>query len=179
MNLKITYTSILLCISALVFGQTLPESPQGIRANFTAKSIEAYQENSQNKIREFYEYLTLYSNEKNTELKKQIRENILSLTDSDMEILDFTSTVPSEIELDKFLSKIENQSFEFKIKSVQNSAETGSNDWINSYLLSVIQNGKTSDFKLNQTINFEPKEKQFGSKTKTVWEMKLGDVTAD
>lgn len=164
------------CISGFVFGQTLPIAPQVISANFSAKSIATYQESSQNKIESFFEYLTLYSAEKNSELKKQIRENILLMADSDMELPDFTSSTSAEIGLETFLSKIENQSIQFKIKSGQNSGETRLNHWINSYALSIIKNGRTSDFKLNQTIYFTSGEKQFGSKTKSVWEIKLGNI---
>lgn len=166
----------LLCMSELVFGQAAPAAPQGITANFSTNSIAAYQESSQNKIETFFEYLTLYSAEKNSELKKQIRENILLMTDSDMELPDFTASTSAEIGLETFLSTIENQSIQFNIKSSQNSGETGINSWINSYILSVTQSGKTSDFKLNQTIYFTSDEKQFGSKTKSVWEIKLGDI---
>jgi len=164
------------CISGLVFGQTLPSAPQGISANFSTKSIAAYQQSSQNKIETFFEYLTLYSAEKKSELKKQIRENISLMTDPDMKIPDFTTSFFAETELDEFLSRIENQSIQFKIKSRQNSGETGLNHWINSYALSVVQNGKTSNFELNQIIYFTSEEKQFGSRTKSVWEIKLGDI---
>lgn len=166
----------LFCVSELVFGQAAPTAPQGITANFSTKSIAAYQQSSQNKIETFFEYLTLYSAEKNSELKKQIRENILLTCDSDMKLPDFTALTSAEIGLETFLSKIENQSIQFKIKSGQNSGETGLNHWINSYALSVTQNGKTSDFELNQTIYFTSEEKQFGSRTKSVWEIKLGDI---
>lgn len=166
----------LLGISELVFGQAAPSAPQGITANFSAKSIAAYQESSQTKTASFFEYLTLYSAEKNSELKNQIRENILLMTDSDMELPDFTTLASAKIGLETFLSKIENQSIQFKIKSAQSSGETGLNSWINSYTLSVTQNGKTSDFNLNQTIYFTSAEKQFGSKTKSVWEIKLGNI---
>lgn len=174
-NEKLFLKLFFLFLSALVFGQNL-EIRQGIKANFSQKSIQAYQENSQNKLDEFYEYLTLYSTEKDVELKSQIRENISSMVESEMEILDFTRPVPVEIDLEGFLSKIEDQSFQFKIISGQNHGEVGMNHWMNSYVLSVSRNGKTSEFDVEQIIYFEPKEKQFGSKTKTVWEVKLGDI---
>lgn len=174
-NDKTVLQLLFLFLSGLALGQNL-ESPQGIKANFSQKSIETYQENSQNKLDEFYEYLTLYSTEKDVELKNQIRENIFSMVENEFKMPDFTQPNPNEISLEEFLPKIENQSFQFKVKSRKNPNELGRNQWTNHYVLSVSRNETTSEFEVEQTIYFEPQEKQFGSKTKTVWEMKLGDV---
>lgn len=176
MKLKKLNRAVLILFSGVIFGQSLPDTSNKITANFSLESIRAYQENSQNKLDEFYEYLTLYSNEQNQELKKQIRENILTLTESGFSLPDFTNPNSDEISLEKFLSKIENQFYQFKIKSTKNSSEIGFNQWTNSYVLWVSQNKNSSEFDLEQIIYFEPKEKQFGSKTKTVWEIKLGNI---
>ena len=166
----------LILFSGFGFGQTLPISSEGIQSNFSAKSIGAYQENSQNKLDEFYEYLTMYSAEKDAELKEQIRENIISLTKNQISIPNFTKAQSSEIDLETFLSEIENQSYQFSIKSGKSLDEIGFNQWVNSYVLWVSRKEKTIEFELEQIIYFEPKEKQFGNKTKTVWEVKLGDI---
>ncbi len=176
MNLKKIIISTLLVVSGLGFGQEAGFHQKGIQANFSQKSIAVYQKNSQNKLEEFYEYLTMYSSETNPELKNQIHTNILLLTHSEIEIPDFTETNPKKMDLEEFLSKIENKSYQFHIDSKPNSSEAGFNQWQNSYKLSVSRNNKTNDFKVNQIIYFEPKEKKFGSKTKTVWEVKLGDI---
>ena len=84
MKLKKLSIASLFLLSGILFGQAVPESPKGIKANFSMRSIEAYQENSQNKLEEFYEYLSIYSSETNEELKKQIRENILAMADAQM-----------------------------------------------------------------------------------------------
>src|SRR5690606_8736952 len=145
-------------------------------ANFSAKSIGAYQENSQNKLDEFYEYLTIYSREKSPGLKEQISSNIMYLTKNQITLPYFTEAQPNEIDLETFLFKVENKSYQFNIESGRSSDEIGFNQWVNSYVLSVSQKGKTIEFELEQTIYFEPKEKEFGNKTKTVWEVKLGDI---
>ena len=98
------------------------------------------------------------------------------MVETDVEILDFTEINPKKIDLEEFLSKIKNKSYRFSIQSKPASSELGLNQWQNVYTLSVSQKEKTTDFKLNQIIYFEPKEKKFGSKTKTVWEVKLGDI---
>jgi len=174
MNWKKLNIAVLISVSGIFYAQEA--SPQGIKANFSAKSIGAYQENSQNKLDEFYEYLTIYSREKSPGLKEQIRSNIMSLTKNQITLPDFTEAQPNEIDLETFLFKVENQSYQFNIESGRSSDEIGFNQWVNSYVLSVSQKGKTIEFELEQTIYFEPKEKEFGNKTKTVWEVKLGDI---
>lgn len=176
MNYKVVSALFFLVFSGFVFGQTIPTAPQGIKANFSEQSIRVYQENSQNKLNEFYEYLSLYSTEKDENLKKQIRENLFLMVDNDFEIPDFTTDNQKEISLEKLLSKIENQNIQFKIKTGQTPTEVEINHWTNPYILRISQNGKTTEFKVEQTIYFEPKEKKFGSKLKTVWETKLGDL---
>src|SRR5690606_32423319 len=99
MNWKKINMAILISVSSIVCAQNIEASPQGIKANFSEKSILAYQENSQHKIAEFYEYLTLYSNEKNPELRKQIQSNILSMVSSkEIEVLDFTDSATNLID---------------------------------------------------------------------------------
>ncbi len=175
LNEKLFLKLFFLFLSALSFGQNL-EIRQGIKANFSQKSIQVYQDNSQNKLDEFYEYLTLYSTEKDVELKSQIRENIFSMVNGEVQIPDFSKADSDKISLGEFLSEIENKSFQFKIKLHQNPDELEMNQWTNPYVLSVSRNETNSEFEVEQIIYFEPKEKQFGSKTKTVWEMKLGDI---
>lgn len=176
MKLKKISIASLFFLSGILLGQAVPESPKGIKANFSMRSIEAYQENSQNKLEEFYEYLSIYSSETNEELKKQIRENILAMADVGVRFRDFTESTQPEISLVEFLSKIENKSYRFEIKSRQISGELGLNEWVNSYVLVVTLNQTRSEFEVNQIIRFEPIEKKFGSKTKTVWEINLGDI---
>lgn len=176
MNLKKISIGLFILISGYLSGQDAGFNQKGIKANFTQKSIEAYQENSQKKLEEFYEYLTMYSSESNPELKDQILSNIFSLTNQNIEIFDFTAVGVKKTDLKEFLFKIENQSYEFRIESQSTSNEIGLNQWQNSYVLSVSQKEKRIDFNVDQIIYFEPKEKKFGTKSKKVWEIKLGNM---
>src|SRR5690606_12528604 len=118
MNLKKISIGVFILVSGYLSGQGAGFNQKGIKANFTQKSIEAYQENSQKKLEEFYEYLTMYSSQRNPELKNQILSNIFSLVSSEnIEVLDFTAGKPKKINLEEFLSKIENQSYQFHIES--------------------------------------------------------------
>lgn len=170
---------ILIFLSGLGLAQNMGMESKSIQNNFSKASIEAFQENSQHKLNEFYEYLNLYSKEKNEELKLQIKENIMHLVQLDIKILDFMSYEPNLIGLSSFLSKIENKSYYFEIVSAGKPLDLGINQWINPYRLKVTQKGKALEFDLIQIIYFEPKQKQFGSHSKSVWEIKLGNQKSE
>lgn len=176
MKMKKIAITALICYSGLAFGQSAPEFQNAIKSNFSQQSIEVYQENSQNKLNEFYEYLTIYSTETDQDLKSQVKENIFSMVAPEIEIVDFTQEIPNEIGLAELLSKIENQNYTFQLKSHLKSSETAINHWTNSYKLSIIKGQKIKEIAVNHQIYFQPEEKQFGSKTKTVWEIRLGDI---
>lgn len=178
MNLKKISVTIFVLISGYLSAQNaISEKSEGIKANFSQKSIEAHQENSQKKLVEFYEYLTLYSNEKDSKLKKQIEFNIYSLVSSkNNHVLDLTNSTVKLIELPELLIKIENQGYQFEISQIESSKNISLYEWKNSYHLKVTK-GKDSQVKnVSQTIIFEPIEKYFGNKSKTVWEIKLNEM---
>lgn len=172
MKLKINLF-VSLIITGLAYGQaSQTENSSGIKANFSQKNIATYQDNSQNKMVEFYEYLTLYSSASDEQLKTQIKENILSLVDSeDILVIDLTSDELPSISLDKFLQKIECKKYQFDVSNAISSQVIGFNEWYNQ--LDVLYNEKV--ISLQQQIFFSPNEKNFGSKTQTVWEIKLGE----
>lgn len=165
----------LILISGIGFGQEANLNSSAISKNFSVESITVFQEKSQHKLIEFYEYLNLYSNEKDKELKNQIKKNILNLAESDIQIIDFTSQNSGLIDLNGLLSKIENKSYQFAVIEMGKTENLESHQWTNSYHLRVTKNDLSRDFKIHQTIHFEPKEKQFGKNTKLVWEMKLSN----
>lgn len=181
MKLKKISIATFILISGYLSGQNVSyESTQGIKANFSQKSIEAHQKNSQNKLMEFYEYLTLYSNEKDEKLKKQIQLNILSLVSSEnIEVVDFTNSNQSMIQLSELVRKIENEKYEFTIEQIESSVNISDYEWENSYQLKITKGKKSQIRNVSQAIIFEPIEKQFGTKTKLVWEIKLNEMFED
>ncbi|MBA5629716.1 hypothetical protein [Moheibacter lacus] len=176
MKIKKICFIVLFSFSGLAFGQEALDHSQSIKANFNAKSIKAYQENSQQKLNEFYEYLTLYSHEKDAELRNQILKNIHSIVESEsIKMLDFTLPSKSEISLQDFLTLIQNESYQFQILEQPISKELEWKQWTNLYTIQVKKDNQISDYSIQQIILFQPMEKRFGSKTKTVWEIKLGN----
>lgn len=181
MNLKKISITAFVLISGYLSGQSiLVEKPEGIKATFSQKSIEAHQENSQKKLVEFYEYLTIYSNEKDPELKKQIQSNIYSLVSSEnIEVLDFTGSLKTFIPLSELLTKIENQAYKFEIRKIESSKNISLYEWENSYNLKINKEKDSQSKDISQAIIFEPVEKSFGNKTKLVWEIKLNEMFED
>lgn len=170
---------MLFSFSGLTFGQQAMDHSQSIKANFNAKSILVYQENSQQKLKEFYEYLTMYSQEKDAELRNQILKNIHSIVQSEsIKMLDFTRSSKSEISLQDFLKLILNESYQFQILEQPISKELECNQWTNLYTIQVKKGANISDYLIQQIILFQPMKKRFGSKTKTVWEIKLGNQSS-
>ncbi|WP_289659362.1 hypothetical protein [Flavobacterium panacagri] len=166
----------LLCRNAIA--QSANIKPTGIRAVFSEKSIIAYQENSMDKISELYQYLTLFSDRSSDdELKRQLKENIFLLfSDQNIKVYDFLSSEKKLINISTLFNKIENKSYRFILKSPFNSIESESDNWVNQYHLSVTNGIIEYNFSINQKIYFNSTEKYFGTKSKTVWEIKLGEI---
>ena len=177
MNLKKISIGVFILASGYLSGQDAGFNQKGIKANFTQKSIEAYQENSQNKLKDFYEFLSLYSHENNGELRKQIQSNILSMVSSEtMEVMDFTTSSIKLIALTELLKKIENQNYTFEISKIESSENISLYEWENFYQLKITKGNHSEIRKVSQAIIFEPLEKRFGNKSKLVWELKLNEM---
>jgi len=170
----------LICISGYVAAQSAVPTPNPIQSQFSQESIEAYQESSESKLVTFFEYLTLYSTTKDENLKKQLKQNLYSLIESEnTSLADFTDANLPEITLPYLLPKIENNYYHFSIQEEIFSDEPEPKNWTNYYELMVKQGNEAVTYSLGQEILFTPIEKKFGSKSKTVWEMKLGDITIE
>ncbi|MFV0303954.1 MAG: hypothetical protein ACK5IC_00545 [Moheibacter sp.] len=171
MKLKKISLTMLIMLSGLTFGQNSLQAQKEIRMEFSERNILSYQQNSQNKIIEFYEYLSLYSTESDENLKKQIIQNIYSLTKNEINLVDITHHEFPTIKLNLFLQKIEYKNYQFIVKSPSSSEDIGLNEWGNYFEVEL--NGKSTQ--LTQQIIFEPTEKSFGDRTKTIWNLRLGD----
>lgn len=168
-------TSILL-MGTYGFSQSI-DSKQGIQTQFSTKNIAAYQSNSHSMILEFYDYASRYSQTKDDKLKKQIQFNLESLVQKkELSLPNFENQAISYQNLDEFLASIENKNWKFEVSEIQSSSNIQLDHWINSYSLKIEQEKKTLKETIQQTIYFTPIQKKFGSKTKTVWTLKLGTI---
>lgn len=164
----------------LVSGFLMAQNTQhtnSIQGNFSTQNIAAYQGNSVGMIHDFYEYLSLYSNEKDSDLKKQIKENILSLLHStNFQIKDVFQNPKNTISLEELLEQVDQNKYQFHVDAVEVSKTIQSNQWTNYYELKIQKGKEITTENLEQIIHFQPQQKEFGSKSKIVWTLKLGSV---
>lgn len=178
MKKKIYILTFFLLLSGLIFSQSTMNSTS-ISSSFSPVEIEAYQESADKKIEDFYSYLNLLSDEKISEkTKNEIRENIFLLFKNNrIEVIGFSSEKNKKLSLTDFLKNVENQKMKFKLKDKTESIpEIFDNYWISEYSLEIESSQEKSVRKITQKIYFNPKNKKFGSNTKEVWEIKLGEI---
>jgi len=174
---QLLYIFNFMLLSNMVLAQNINVESKSIKSNFENKNIVAYQANSESKVKEFYQYLSLYSQQTDSKLKEQIKANIFSLVENpSIEMIDLTIENDSKISLQDLLHKIENQNIKFEVLSTQTSSDIAQNHWQMNYKIQVKKDDDKSSKELQQIIYFEPINKQFGSKSKTVWSIKLGAV---
>ena len=93
--MKINYLLIgLLLFSIFGFAQDAGFSKKSMKANFSAETLQAYQESSFSKVNDFYEYAQLLTNTTiSNELKKEIKKAVHSLFKvNDVTMVNFLST---------------------------------------------------------------------------------------
>jgi len=170
------FVFILLIFSQCVFSQEANNSVKrnSIKANFSTKAIEAYEEYSFSKVNDFYQFLEIYSDKNSSEaLKNQVKENLKSLVVENVLVADiFTS---EKITLEKLFEQINTKGFKFEVKNIQKQA-TYTNFWTNSYILEIVNGAGIQRKNLVQRIYFYPEEKSFGTKKKEVWSLLLGEI---
>lgn len=144
-----------------------------IKANFSMKVLEAYEEKSFSKVKDFYQLLEIYSDAKTSELlEKQMKETINSLYKPNSQITDFFSS--DTITLEKLLENVKAKSLKFEVKNIQKEM-TSDNFWTNSYTLEISDGKEIQQKKIYQKVYFYSEEKSFGNKKKAVWTILLGD----
>jgi len=162
------------CNYALAQSSDNSVNKNSIKANFSAKAIEAYEENSFSKVNDFYQFLEIYSDKNSSEaLKNQVRENLKSLVVENVLVPDlFTS---EKITLEKLLQQINAKGYKFEVKNIQKRA-TSANFWTNSYNLEIKNGAEIQRKNLTQRVYFYPEQKTFGTKKKEVWSIFLGEI---
>ncbi len=152
---------------------------QGMKAQFSQSSLQAYQESSLSKVEDFYQYLELLSDETVSQaLKNELKETIYSqFQNTDVQVYNFTEEPASLITLNQLLTFVEkDKSIKFTIKNENSLKEIYSDYWINSYTLEVSRESEIQIFFIKQKVYFSPQLKKFGEREKEVWTMLLGEM---
>lgn len=146
-----------------------------ISANFNAKVIVAYANQSSEIINDFYTYLSLYNQSETTELKSEIDKSILQLyVNSNTLVEDFINGTNKKITLLQLLQYCKDNKFVVTVSNIQNTA-VHSNHFDISYQLLITNNSLTKTYNFTQKVYLFPVLKTFGNTQKTVWELKLGE----
>ncbi|WP_339837789.1 hypothetical protein [uncultured Flavobacterium sp.] len=173
-------TFLLLTFALTTFGQsnnTSASSKVAIKSNFSFQAIKVYQESAVFKVKDYYAYLELYANEEASDsLKTAIKNAIHNLfIQKNIKVVDFVTSENNPILLDKLLDKIENKNYKFKLTALENSI-VGADFWTTKYNLEVIETNQRCSIEVFSKIIFKPVEKNFGSTTKEVWTLFLGEI---
>lgn len=148
-----------------------------IKTSFSMQSVKAYQESAVFKIKDYYNYLEIYSNSKTSDsLKLQTKTAIHNLFENkNMEVIDITTFEKYCIQIDKLLDKVANKNFKFKMTHIEHSI-AAQDFWTTKYYLQVIEGEEICNLEVFSQVVFKPIQKVFGSKTKEVWTLFLGEM---
>lgn len=146
---------------------------------FSAKVLNAYQENSKTKVEDLFSYFHLLTDATlNDDLKKEVVKNInLLFQNSNTLVIDFTSDSFDKITLQQFIQKLlisEPILFSVSDESKYDSVEYQS--WNTGYTVSRTKSGIVTKTKIVQKIYFYETPKMFGEETKVVFSTLLGEM---
>lgn len=167
-------------VALTCFGQsnnTTVSSKVTIQSNFSFQAIKAFQESAVLKIEDYYDYLELYSNTATSDtLRKQLKGTIYNLfADQQPKVVDFTSSDNTPIALNKLLDKIKKKNYTFKLTDTQSSI-VAADFWTTKYNLEIFEGNQRCILEVFSKVIFRPVEKQFGSNSKEVWVLFLGNM---
>jgi len=175
------YTQNTSSVKEEVSAKTLEKSEkklamQGMQAQFSPAAILAYQDQAAQKIIDFYSYLTLYKKAEATqEFQGAIDESIQDLfLSDDMQVTNILEATTTKDSLKTWLTNYKQQNtiliFDKFIKK-----EVTSTYFLFMYAISLQSPTGNKDIYITQKVYFFPVLKTFGSVTKDVWDLKLGE----
>jgi hypothetical protein len=150
-----------------------------LNQKFSAKVLNAYQENSKTKVEDLYSYFQLLTDASlSDDLKKEVIKNIQFLFQNKNEmVVDFTSPSLNKITLQQFIDKLLiSEPILFVISDESNYNSVDYQSWNTNYTVSRTKSGLISKTTINQKIYFIETEKSFGTETKLVFSTFLGSM---
>lgn len=154
------------------------KNTRGLKANFSAPILVAYQENAKTKIEDFYQYLSLLSDlSVSKELKNEISANIFSLfKNKEVLVRDIASNGRNPMPLSLFIPEIANApSLKFELGEIT-SQQIESDSWQTTYTVKILNGSKKTELNLTQRVYLTKDFKTFGGNSKEVWQTFLGEI---
>lgn len=187
MNKKFLFIVILLC-SFFVNAQDVVKesvsekkavSTMSLNKRFSAKVLNAYQENSKTKVEDLFSYFQMLTDASlNDDLKKEVVKNInLLFQNPNTMVIDFTSDSFDKITLQQFIQKLlisEPILFSVSEETKFNSVEYQS--WNTGYTITRTKSGVVTNIKIIQKVYFYKTPKVFGDETKEIFSTLLGEM---
>lgn len=187
MNKKFLFIVILLCSFFVNAQDVVKESvsekkaatTMSLNKRFSAKVLNAYQENSKTKVEDLFSYFQMLTDASlNDDLKKEVVKNInLLFQNPNALVIDFTSDSFDKITLQQFIQKLlisEPILFSVSDESRYDSVEYQS--WKTGYTVSRTKSGIVTKTKIVQKVFFYETPKMFGEETKVVFSTLLGEM---
>jgi len=187
MNKKFLFIVILLCSFFVNAQDVVRESvsekkaatTMSLNKRFSAKVLNAYQENSKTKVEDLFSYFQMLTDASlNDDLKKEVVKNInLLFQNPNTLVIDFTSDSFDKITLQQFIQKLlisEPILFSVSDESRYDSVEYQS--WKTGYTVSRTKSGIVTKTKIVQKVYFYETPKMFGEETKMVFSTLLGEM---
>ena len=170
---------VFLLLTAVLYSQsnTTSMTKKTVAANFSSPSIIAYQESAVYKIKDYYHYLEVYSSSKASDsLKTQVRIALNHLFESkNLDVVDVTTKEKKPVKIDQLLAKIAYKNYRFNLTAIESSIAV-QDFWTTNYSLEVRKDEVQHTVEVFTKVIFKPVQKQFGSKTKEVWSLYLGEM---
>ena len=173
---------LIILVSAGLFAKAqqanTTKNAKGLKANFSAPVLAAYQENAKSKIEDFYQYLSLLSDVSvSKELKNEVSANIFSLfKNKELLMKGITSNSQNSMPLSLFVREIANSpSLKFELGEIT-SQQIGPDSWQTTYTVNILNGGKKTELNLAQRVYLTKDFKAFGGNSKEVWQTFLGEI---
>ena len=177
---------LLLLSSALCFGQNISNKEvsaetsgahkkmgkQAIQSNFNVAAIAVYQDNAETKIKDLYSYFQMLSGDESEQFKNQVAENVKMLFGNTSVAMDnIVSESNAKITLEAFLLQLKTSKHAIQFLEIEQKT-VKENSFLFAYTVLVDSQKKS----IQQQVFFYSIQKQFGAKTKEVWEYRLGPL---
>lgn len=145
---------------------------QAIQTHFNVAAIAVYQDHAEAKIKDLYSYFQLLSGNESEAFKNQVTENIRNLFGNSSIAMDnIVLESGAEITLDAFLNQLQTSKHTLQFLGIEKK-NVQENSFLFTYTVLVDAKKKN----IQQQVFFYPVQKQFGNKTKEVWEYTLGPL---
>ncbi|WP_130735883.1 hypothetical protein [Flavobacterium sp. J27] len=176
---KTIYIFLFFSVSFYMKGQSnaVTNVNRNIATQFSKPAVLAYQKQAEKTIIDFYNYLNLYSETTHDkDLTEEIDASIINLfLNTNIPLKNILQSSDNVITLKQFIVECHQNEKVFKFLACKENKVSDSYFEL-LYEIEVSENDSTTKHLIQQKVYFFPSEKHFGTTTKNVWQLKLGEM---